>query len=138
MNRLEEKEAYILLQCLWPGWTQDFRNLESPDLQDCTAGVGIEVTQAVPLMRNRYSELGKKMAPGSPPVSRTVLEHTVFSDKDGLLEDPSEEEALLRNASKLIGTKSQKFRTVYRRFRKNGLFLFVRTGDISDAGAAEL
>ena len=61
MNRVEEKEAYLVLQCLWQDFSNNFYSSESPDLKNDIDNVGIEITQSTIEIKNRISYLSNKI-----------------------------------------------------------------------------
>lgn len=132
MNRIEEKEAYILLQCLWPKFTNNFHTGESPDLQNEIDDIGIEVTQAVEKMPQKYNKISKKVGIKKKSKQKDELTKIIFMDKDHLLDDV--DNSTIENISFLckerIKEKLYKFAHSYKHYKINGLLIFIRNCNI--------
>lgn len=145
MNRIEEKEAYLTLQCLWPKFSNNFYNSESPDLKNDVESIGIEVTQSTLDMRERIFYLADKMKVKPTEQHRKDLEVMVFYDKDNLYEDYEKsnehkhtEKEMVYNTKELIKTKVTKFNNTYSKFNSNGLFVFIRAYKLSERAISEV
>lgn len=141
MNRIEEKEAYIVLQCLWEDFSNDFYSSESPDLKNDTQSIGIEITQSTLDMKDRMTFIANKMHIRPNKESRHNLEIMAYYDKDNFCEEfeqqikeKTKEELvveLFENTKQLISTKTNKFQKTYSKYKTNGLFVFIRTYELS-------
>jgi hypothetical protein len=148
MNRIEEKEAYLVLQCLWKDFSNDFYSSESPDLKNDVNSVGIEITQSTLDIKDRISYIANKINVKPNKDMRQNLELIAFYDKDDLYKeythkekDKTQEELtkeLIDNTKKLISSKTNKFKKSYIKYKTNGLFVFIRTYELNEETIEEL
>ena len=149
MNRVEEKEAYLVLQCLWQDFSNNFYSSESPDLKNDIDNVGIEITQSTIDIKNRISYLSNKIKLKPNKASKPNLEIITFYDKDNLYEDYEHSDdmelhkqeltdEIIQKTKDIIATKIEKFNNNYSRYKTNGLFVFIRNYEIGQTSINDI
>lgn len=140
MNRIEEKEAYLILQLLWPYFSNNYYNGESPDLQNDIDSVGIEITQAVTNMPQKYAKINNLVANMHSTQNPQVVQELIYTNKDGLLtkEDKTPTNEIIQVCQNRIKIKLEKFNKNYKHYQTNGLFLFIRNSFLTKTNVKEI